>query len=288
MIKKTILITGATNGIGQAAAIQMAHLDARVIVAGRSLEKCEQTVRRIRLETGNPDVDFLLADLSEMRQVRRLADQCLERYERLDVLVNNAGAVFIDRKITSEGLERAWAVNYFQAFLLTRLLQDRLIATGREFGQARIINISSIYHKVIRLKPDSYQERGLYIGWNVYARTKLADLYFTYELARRLQSQGIHPETLSVNALHPGFVATGMGKTSGWLLRAAFRVVDLFSIPAEEGARGIVNLAISPNVTRVTGGYFEQARQTHSSKISYSLPAAKQLWEVSEEITSKY
>ena len=272
---KTILITGATNGIGQAAAAQLTALGHHIVIVGRNREKCIATTDSICRQTGG-SVSWLMADLSSLAQVRRLAEEFRGRFGRLDVLINNAGAVYSQRVETTQGMEMGWSVNYLQAFLLTALLLDLLKASA----PARIINLSSIYHWAARLDPDHLQERGLYIGWNVYARCKLASLYFTYELARRLQGSGV-----TANAIHPGLVRTGMGKTSGWLLRSAFRVVDQFAIPPDQGAAGITNLAVNPALETVSGQYFSGLKPVRSSPASYDRELARRLWETSVQIT---
>lgn len=269
---KTILITGATNGIGRAAAAQLAAMGHTIVIAGRSREKCAATTEAIRRQTGG-DVHWLAADLSSQAQVRRLAEEFRQRFQRLDALVNNAGAVYIRRAETADGLEMGWAVNYFQAFLLTHLLLDLLKASA----PARVVNLSSIFHWAARLNLENLQERGLYIGWNVYARTKLASICFTYELARRLDGSGV-----TANAIHPGLVRTGMGKTSGRLLRSIFRVVDLFAITPEKGAEGVANLAVNPALETASGQYFSGMKMARSSPVSYDREIARRLWEISE------
>jgi retinol dehydrogenase-14 len=272
---KTILITGATNGIGVVAAAQLAAMGHRIVIVGRNREKCIAASETIGQKTGR-QASWLIADLSSQAQVRRLAEEFQERFERLDVLINNAGAVYIRRAETADGMEMAWSVNYLQAFLLTHLLLDLLKASA----PARIINLSSVFHWPARLNLNNMQERGVYIGWNVYARCKLASLYFTYELARRLEGSGV-----TANAIHPGLVKTGMGKTSGRLLRLVFRVVDLFGIPPEKGAEGVTNLAVNPALEKVSGQYFSRMKSVRSSPVSYRRDTARQMWDVSEKLT---
>lgn len=272
---KTILITGATNGIGRAAAAQLAAMGHNIVIVGRNREKCMATVETICQQTGGM-VRWLMADLSSQAQVRKLAEEFRQRFGRLDVLINNAGAVYIRRAATVDGVEMGWAVNYFQAFLLTHLLLDLLKASS----PARIVNLSSIFHWAAQLNLDHMQEKGLYIGWNVYARCKLASVCFTYELARRLEGSGV-----TVNAIHPGLVKTGMGKTSGWLLRAVFQVVDLFAVTPHLGAKGIVNLAVNPALEAFNGQYFSGMKIVRSSPTSYNPSIARQLYEISAKVT---
>lgn len=272
---KTILITGATSGIGRAAAAQLSALGHSVVIVGRDQGKCIAAADEIYQKCGRKPA-WLLADLSSMDQVRSLAREFLSRFDHLNVLINNAGAVYIRRTETIDGLEMGWAVNYFQSFLLTKLLLDCLKASA----PSRIINLSSNFHWAARLNLDNLNERGVYIGWNVYARTKLANLYFTYELSRRLNGSGV-----TANAVHPGLVATGMGKTSGWLLKTVFRIVDLFAIPPKKGAQSLVYQALDPSLGLVSGKYFSGTKVTRSSPISYDGEIARSLWEKSKKLT---
>jgi NAD(P)-dependent dehydrogenase (short-subunit alcohol dehydrogenase family) len=273
---KTILITGATNGIGKSTALQLAGQGHQVVIAGRNRAKCIAVAEEIQHQTGQ-EVCWLLADLSSQAEVRALAAEYCARFGRLDVLINNAGAVYIRRAETVDRQEMGWAVNYFSHFLLTNLLLDALKGSA----PARVINLSSVFHWFGWWNLHNITERGMYVGWNVYARTKLACLTFTYELSRRLQGSGV-----TANAIHPGFVVTGMGKTSGWLLRTVFSVVDRFAVTADEGARGVVNLAINPELAGVTGRYFDGFREAKSSPISRNAKKSRRLWEISERVTN--
>jgi NAD(P)-dependent dehydrogenase (short-subunit alcohol dehydrogenase family) len=273
---KTCLITGATSGIGLATALALAKMDATVVLAGRSEERCQNAVARIKSDTGNQNVDYLLADLSIQAQVRALADEFKSRYDRLDVLVNNAGAIFFFRERSTDGIEMTFAVNHLAYFLLTNLLLDTL----KTSAPARIVNVASNAHLGQRLDFDNPELKRGYNPGKAYGRSKLANLYFTYELARRLEGTGV-----TVNAMHPGFVQTNMAANNGWLVSLFLPLVHLKSLTPEQGARTVVYLASSPEVEGVTGKYFVREREVASDPVSYDEGAAKRLWEVSERMT---
>jgi NAD(P)-dependent dehydrogenase (short-subunit alcohol dehydrogenase family) len=273
---KVCLITGATSGIGRATAVAIAKMGAKVIVAGRDEKRCQQTVNQIKDETGNYYVYYLLGDLSVQAQVRQLAADFHSCYERLDVLVNNAGAVFFRRKLSADAIEMTFALNHLAYFLLTDLLLDTLKASA----PARIINVASNSHTGAHLDFDNLEFKRGYSPMRAYGRSKLANLYFTYELARRLKDTGV-----TVNAMHPGFVKTNMAANNGWLVRLFLPLVHLSSLTPEEGARTIIYLASSPDVEAVSGKYFVREREVASDPASYDESAAKRLWEVSEEMT---
>ncbi|NWG76643.1 MAG: SDR family NAD(P)-dependent oxidoreductase, partial [Rubrivivax sp.] len=197
MVGKICMVTGATSGIGKVTARARAEQGATVIVVGRNPAKTDATVRQIRQQTGNSQVELLLADLSSMQQVRDLAAEFKRHHDRLHVLVNNAGAIFMMRHTSVDGLEMTFALNHLSPFLLTNLLFD----TIRASAPARIVNVSSAVHVGMRLHLDHLQRRWFHNGYTVYARSKLMNLLFTYELARRLDGTGV-----TVNALHPGLV----------------------------------------------------------------------------------
>jgi retinol dehydrogenase 12 len=263
--------------------------------------RCESTAEAIRRQTGNPSVEFLVADLSSQAEIRRLAREFLDRRRRLDVLVNNAGALFAQRRESVDGIEMTLALNHLGYFLLTNLLLDALEAAA----PARVVNVASRAHEDVEgLDLDDLQARahacsfwgygeskfaGLLFtlfapprhpGFLQYARSKLANLLFTYELARRLEGTGI-----TANALHPGFVASRFMEGNGplgWFLR---RWAGLFGISSEEGARTSIYLASSPGVEGVTGKYFERRKEVPSSPASRDEAAARRLWQLSEELT---
>jgi NAD(P)-dependent dehydrogenase (short-subunit alcohol dehydrogenase family) len=276
MQNKTCLITGATNGIGRAAATALAQKGATVIVVGRDEERCRDTVTQIKAETGVPHVDFLLADLSVQSQVRGLAEDFRSRYERLDMLVNNAAVINFRRQLSADGIEMNFALNHLSYFLLTNLLLDTLKAGA----PARVINVSSNSHRRKQLDfGDLELKRGYWAG-TAYGRSKLCNLYFTYELARRLEGTGV-----TVNAMHPGFVRTNMAANNGWLVRFFLPFVHRNSLTPEQGADTIVYLASSPEVEGLSGKYFVRRREVQSDPVSHDERVAKQLWQVSEEMT---
>ncbi len=273
---KICLVTGATAGIGRVTARELARQGATVIVAGRNAEKSAAVVEQIKQQTGNPNVAYLLADLSSQSEVRALANQFKRQYPRLDVLVNNAGAMFLRRQESADGIEMTFALNHLNYFLLTNLLLDTLIANA----PARIVNVASRAHVgVAGLNFDDLQNQKGYFGWRAYGQSKLCNVLFTYELARRLEGTSV-----SANALHPGLVATRFGSNNtglSWI----WTFVNLFALSAEEGAQTPIYLAASPEVEGVTGRYFYQSKALPSSKASYDAQAARRLWQVSEQMT---
>lgn len=274
MYGKTCLITGATSGIGRATTRALAERGARVVIVGRSEVKCAATAAAITQQTGNREVEYLVADLSVQAQVRALADEIRRRYAALDVLVNNAGGIFLFHQQTRDGIEMTFALNHLAYFLLTNLVLDRLRSGSR------VVNVSSDAHRMGRLDFDDVRDRRRYFGYRAYAESKLANVLFTYGLARRLEGRGV-----TVNAMHPGLVATGFGQNNGLLGRAVWDVVNLFALKPEQGARTAIYLASSPEVEGVTGRYFYRERPVTSSPASYDAAAAERLWRVSEEMT---
>ncbi len=279
MQDKIVMVTGSTAGIGKATALEIARMGASVIVVGRNEEKTREAVSMIRRETGNDNVDYLLADLSSIDQVITLADQFKAKHDRLDVLVNNVGAFLWSRQETDDGIEMTFALNHLVGyFLLTYLLLDVIQASP----SARIVNVSSAAHFGGKIDFEDLEGRLRYTGWKAYGQSKLADVMFTYALARRLVRTGV-----TVNALHPGVVASNFAVTNNrnTVLTRLFRVVtNLFSISEAEGAETSVYLATSPEVEGVTGRYFDDKQEKRSSKASYDQAAQERLWQVSEEM----
>jgi NAD(P)-dependent dehydrogenase (short-subunit alcohol dehydrogenase family) len=279
MAGKTCLITGATGGIGEVTARELARSGARVIIVGRSPERCAATLGRIRGQTGATAVESLVADLSSQDQVRRLADEVRERCDRLDVLVNNAGGMFLDRRETVDGIELTLALNHLSYFLLT----NRLLPLLKASAPSRIVNVASDAHKGCSIDFDDIQGRRRYTGWRAYKQSKLANILFTYELARRLEGTGV-----TANTLHPGFVRTNFFKDfTGWVGFITKLGASLVAIGPEEGARTSVYLASSPDVDGVSGQYFVRSRPVRSSPQSHDRAAAERLWRLSEELTGQ-
>lgn len=277
MHDKICVVTGATSGLGLVTAQALARQGATLIVVGRDPERSAATVSRIQQETGNAAVESMLADLSTQGQVRQLATEIQRRFSRLDVLVNNAGALFARRQLSQDGVEMTFALNHLAYFLLTNLLLEPLKASPT----ARIVNVSSEAHRGARLDFADLQAERNYGGYRVYARSKLANILFTYELARRLEGTGI-----VANALHPGFVATNFGRNNRRFTAGLFRILQrAAAISPAEGAQTILYLASSPQVEGITGEYFVKQKAVRSSQVSYDRAAAERLWQVSAELT---
>ena len=276
MFGKICLITGATSGIGQVTAQALAHQGATVIMVGRDATRSAAAVDRIIKETGNQSVHGLLADLSSQAQIVQLAQDFLTHFDRLDVLVNNAGAIFMTRQLSPDGIEMTFALNHLAYFQLTHLLLDTLKATP----SARIVNIASAAHRRGHLNWDNLQGEKRYSGWGAYCQSKLANILFTYTLAARLDGTGV-----TANVLHPGFVATNFSKNNTGIaagfIKAAMRVVAL---TPEQGAETMIHLASSPEVATITGQYFVKKHAVDSSKETYDAATATRLWHLSEQM----
>ena len=268
---KRVVITGATSGIGLAAARKLAQLGAELTLVGRSEERAVRAAQTI----ARP-VDILLADFSSQRSVRLLADQLLTRDQPIDVLVNNAGAIFATRQLSEDGIELTWAVNHLGPFLLTTLLIERL----KESAAARIITTASGAHYRAQIPFDDLQAERSYatLGFGRYGETKLANILFTRELARRLAGTGV-----TANCFHPGFVGTGFAHNNGWMMSVGMTIGRLFARTPEKGAETLVWLADSPDVSSTTGAYFVDMRERRPSHAARDDAAARRLWELSEQ-----
>jgi len=275
MAGKTVLVTGGTGGIGRATAIGLSRLGAQVAITGRDLTRTQQAAAEIGRESGNPAVNAHAADLSSQAEVRRLAAQVLARYPRLDVLVNNVGGFWAHRHLTADGLERTFALNHLAPFLLTNLLLERLEATA----PARVVTVASNAQGMGRIDFDDLLGAQHYSGSRAYNQSKLANVMFTYELARRLAGTGV-----TANALHPGVVRTGFGaEDPSVLTRAAMPFLRFLKTPSQ-GALTSIYLASSPIVEGISGRYFANRTPKTSNKLSYDLTAAGRLWDVSAEL----
>ena len=271
---KTILITGATNGIGRAAARELARAGATIALVGRNPQRIATTVAAIRRESGNGAVNGLQADLSLLSEVRQLAAEFQQRYERLDVLLNNAGAVFRQREDTAEGFERTFALNHLSYFLLTNLLLDLL----QRSAPARVINVASTgHHSAGHFDFENIDGRKSWggTGFPAYALSKLANILFTRELARRLEGSGV-----TANALHPGTVLTDIWKSS-FIARIVGFFGLLFMRRPERGAETMVWLATAPEIAADSGGYYVDCQPAPLSRGARDDAAARRLWELS-------
>jgi NAD(P)-dependent dehydrogenase (short-subunit alcohol dehydrogenase family) len=270
---KRVVMTGATNGIGLAAAQELVERGAQVTIIARSPARAEAAVGSI-----GGSVDVLLGDLTTQTSVRTLAANVLSRYPRVDVLVHNAGAVNATRTMTADGIELTWAVNHLAPFLLTTLLLDRL----RESAPARIITTSSAAHRGARIPFDDMDARRSYgpFGFDRYGQTKLANILFTRELAHRLEGTGVE-----AFCFHPGVVATGFNRNNGVLFALAMSLIRPFARTPAKGAETLVWLADSAEPAGQSGGYFVDCRQAQPSVEAQDDVSADRLWEVSEQQT---
>ena len=276
---KICLVSGANAGIGKEAALGLAGLGATVVLLCRNEERGAEAMDEIKRRSGNGSLHLLVADLASQSEIRRVAAEYLQRFERLDVLVNNAGILGSDqRELNEDGLEMTFAVNHLAPFLLTNLLLERL----KSSAPARIITVSSISHaqwdSVIDFE-DLQNERG-YKPHSAYSQTKLQNVYFTYELARRLKGTGV-----TANCLHPGMVTTSLFRNMNPGMKFVMLLISPLFVNPEQGAETIIYLASSPDVADITGGYFKKRKQVRSSKVSYDEERAQLLWEISESLS---
>ena len=277
MGKKVCLITGATSGIGKATAMGLANMGASVVMVGRDRGRGVAAMAEIKERSGNASVDLILADVSSQKEVRRLADEFKEAHPRLDVLINNAGVFRSERITTADGIEETFAVNHLAYFLLTNLLLDTLEAGA----PSRIVNVASADHGNATIDFDDLQGEKGYTGAKAYSRSKLANVLFTYELARRLRGTGV-----TVNCLHPGVVGTNLGSGVSGAFGFVVRALRPLMKSPKKGAETSVYLAASPEVEGSSGGYFVKKAEARSSDASHDERLAARLWEVSAELTN--
>jgi NAD(P)-dependent dehydrogenase (short-subunit alcohol dehydrogenase family) len=273
------LITGSTRGIGREIALGLAQRGARVVLVGRDEQRGRAVAEELRAESANREIEFLAADLSSQQSIRELATEYRRRHRRLDVLINNAGALYPRRQITVDGLERTLALNHLAYFLLTEQLLDLIKASA----PARIINVASAAHARAHVDFQDLQSANHYGGLAAYRISKLENLYFTYELARRLQGTGV-----TVNAMHPGTVSTGLGMGEwGWFKVAKTLLRPFLFGDPRDAAKTAIYLATSPEVEGVTGAYFVDSHPERSSDSSYDRAAQARLWYASQQLTTR-
>lgn len=273
---KIVMITGATGGIGKETARALQQMGAHVVIVGRNPQKTADVVAEMKAQ--NPsggEVAGMVADLSSLADIRRLAEEFKQKYERLDVLVNNAGAYFTQRKLSVDGLEMTFALNHLGYFYLTHLLLDTIKASA----PARIVNVSSGAHAMGKINFDNLNSKGLFVGWTAYGTSKLMNILFTRELSRRLEGSRV-----TVNVLHPGFVATNFGHNGKGLWPQFVKWSQKRAITPEQGAQTSIYLASSPEVAGVSGAYFYKSEIVQPSKAALDDELAERLWDVSMKI----
>ena len=275
---KRIVLTGGTNGIGLAAAIELGRRGADLTLVARNPSRAAEAVRRISAVSKGSIPDVMLADLASQSSIRQLAAELLARYPRIQVLVNNAGAIYAQRQMTADGVELTWAVNHLAPFLLTNLVLDRM-KTSRP---ARIVTTSSGAHEGARIPFDDLNAQRSWggAGFTRYGETKLANVLFTAELARRLEGTGV-----TANAFHPGFVATGFNRNNGVLMRLGMAISRPFARSPQKGAETLVWLVDSEEASDLNGVYVFDRRPVAPSSAAQDVEAARRLWQVSEEQT---
>jgi NAD(P)-dependent dehydrogenase (short-subunit alcohol dehydrogenase family) len=275
---KVCVVTGATSGIGEITARTLAEQGATVVMVCRDKAKAERVRDAIRARAGNEHVDVVLADLGSFADVRRAAADIAANYSRVDVLINNAGAVNMKRTVTTDGIETTFAVNHLAPFLLTNLLLQKLV----ESSPARIVTVASRAHRgALYLDLTDPEGERFYNGWLAYSQSKLCNILFTYELARRLAGSGV-----TANCVHPGTVTTGFGKNQRGLVNVVVRAFAPLMLTPEQGARASIFLATSPSVAAVTGRYFNHdTTEARSTRLSHDRDLARRLWDLSNRMT---
>jgi NAD(P)-dependent dehydrogenase (short-subunit alcohol dehydrogenase family) len=273
---KTVVITGATSGIGEVAALTLAKMGARIVAVARSRQRGEATLAQLRSSAPGIAHAIHFADLLRLKEMKRVAAQIADQESRIDVLINNAGAIFATRQLTEDGLERTFALNHMAYFVLTEGLRKRLLASR----PARIINTASEAHRGATLNFDDLQSAKGYGAVKVYGRSKLCNILFTRELARRLRGTGV-----TANCLHPGFVATHFGDQSGGLISHLVWLAKFFAKSPAEGAETMIYLASSPEVAETAGEYFYKRQPTRPSALAQDDGTALELWQRSAALT---
>lgn len=273
MTRKIVVITGASSGIGEVAADRLAAKGARIVFVARDISRGEETLKHLQAIAPDAEHKAYYADLTRLAEMKRVAAEIAESEPEIDILLNNAGALFNARKVTEDGLETTFALNHMAYFVITNLLRRRL-AVG-----ARIVSTASDAHKGAQLDFADLQSERNYSGFGAYGRSKLCNILFTRELARRVKGAGV-----TANCLHPGFVATRFGDQSGGVMSLAVRAAKTFAITPEQGAQTIVYLASSPEAAEITGGYFYKCHQATPTREAQNDDDARRLWEASARI----
>lgn len=277
MGQKRVIVTGATDGIGLITARRLAEGGAQVGLVARNPEKGARVAEELKKTTGNSDITFFRADLSTFDDVRAVATEIRAAHSTLDVLVNNAGAMFIGKQMSPDGFELTFALNHLSVFLLTNLLKDQLVAAD----QGRVVTVSSVAHRGADLNfADLDGQKGSYSAWRAYQRSKLANILFTRELADRWRESHV-----TANCLHPGFVASKFGENNNTAFSAFFKVGKIFAISPEKGAETSVHLASDEGVAGETGGYYIKKKRVQPSRPARNAETAKRLWDESTIMT---
>ncbi len=273
MSGKVCVVTGANSGIGKETAEGLARMGATVVMVCRDRERGQAALEEIKSKSGNRSVELMICDFASQAQIRKLAEEFKQKHNRLDVLINNAGLVLTRRAVTEDGLESTFAVNHLGYFLLTNLLLDVI----KQSAPARIVNVALTAHRSATIDFNDLQGERSYSTMRAYGQSKLANILFTYELARRLEGSGV-----TANCLHPGIIGTNIFRAAPGILSAAAKLI--FKSP-KKGAETSLYLAASPEVAQVTGKYFDDKKVVSSSPESYDKAVAERLWQVSEQMT---
>jgi NAD(P)-dependent dehydrogenase (short-subunit alcohol dehydrogenase family) len=276
--RKRALVTGASRGIGRVTVLELAQQGYDLTLVVRDRARGEGVVQELRAQPGAGNIELLVGDLSSMKDVARTADAFLATHDRLDVLINNAGAVFPKRQTTTDGFERTFATNHLAYFLFTNLLRGAL----EKAAPSRVVVVASEAHRRATINWDDFMHERRYAGLGVYGESKLANILFARELAKRLAGSGV-----TANSLHPGFVASNFGRENSGALGLIMPVLHLLAISEEKGAKTSVYLATSPDVARVTGKYFNKCREATPSRAALDDEDAAHLWQLSEELLEK-
>lgn len=267
------IVTGSTSGIGKETVFGLARLGATVVMIARNPELGNQTKADVVRETGNSNIDVLIADLASQQAIRHVADEFKSKYKTISLLINNAGYAG-PRVLTDDGIERTFAVNHLAYFLLTNLLLDVLKASA----PARILNVSSEAHRNVTINFEDLQMENNYSGLRAYSVSKLCNVLFTYELARRLEGSSV-----TANALHPGFLSTGIFREAPAVVQFAVKII---AGSPEKGAEAIIHLGTAPQLANVSGKYFSGKKEVRSAEQTYDREAAERLWKISEQMTA--